>query len=397
MGTDAMTCRGYRFAGVHCGLKAAPKLDLGVIMSDRPAAAAALFTTNRFPAAPVIAGRRQLAAGGPVRLVVVNSGNANACTGDGGLAAVRRTAAAAAAVFAVPAATVFVSSTGVIGEPLPVTRLETGLPAARKALSEDGLEAFSRAIMTTDSAPKVAAGTVVIAGRPVGVLGIAKGAGMIEPHLATMLAYLLTDADIDSTRLNALLRRVAAKSFNRITVDGDTSTNDTVLLLANGASGCRLEAAAELMPLEAELERVAGELARMIVADGEGATKTVTVMVRGAVDDHDAERVARTISRSLLVKTAWFGEDANWGRIVAAVGNAGVEVEPAVVRIFLNDVLVVDGGRRAAAYREEDGTAVFRRPAYTITVELGAGPGTFSVLAADLSYDYVRINAGYRT
>jgi glutamate N-acetyltransferase/amino-acid N-acetyltransferase len=243
----------------------------------------------------------------------------------------------------------------------------------------------------------VAAGTVVIAGRQVGVLGIAKGAGMIEPHLATMLAYLLTDADIDSTRLNALLRRVAAKSFNRITVDGDTSTNDTVLLLANGASGCRLEAAAELMLLEAELERVAGELAQMIVADGEGATKTVTVMVRGAVDDHDAERVARTISRSLLVKTAWFGEDANWGRIIAAVGNAGVAVEPAVVRIFLDDVLVVDGGRRAAGYREEDGTAVFRRPAYTITVELGAGPGIFSVLAADLSYDYVRINAGYRT
>ncbi|MBN2231235.1 MAG: bifunctional glutamate N-acetyltransferase/amino-acid acetyltransferase ArgJ [Deltaproteobacteria bacterium] len=392
-----MMCRGYRFAGVHCGLKAAPKLDLGVIMSDRSAAAAALFTTNRFPAAPVIAGRRQLAAGGPVRLVVVNSGNANACTGEEGIAAVRRIAAAAGAVFDVPAAAVFVGSTGVIGEPLPVARLESGLPAAREALAEDGLDAFSRAIMTTDSHPKVAAGMVEIAGHRVGVLGIAKGAGMIEPHMATMLAYLLTDADVASPRLDPLLRRVAANSFNRITVDGDTSTNDTVLLLANGASGCRPETAAELALLEAELERVAGELARMIVADGEGATKTVTVAVRGAADAADAERVARTVSRSLLVKTAWFGEDANWGRIIAAVGNAGVAVEPAAVRIFLDDVLVVDGGRRAPDYREEDGTMVFRRPAYTVAVEIGAGPGTFSVLAADLSYDYVRINADYRT
>ncbi len=390
-------CPGYRFAAGACGLKKNAQSDLALIVSDSPAAAAAVFTDNRFPAAPVIYGRRQLAAGRPVRAVLVNSGNANACTGDTGLAAVRHTAAALGEILEIAPEAVFISSTGVIGEPLPTAKITAALPELVSGLAAGNLTAAATAIMTTDSRPKTFAVQVELAGGPVRVVGLAKGAGMINPRMATMLAYLVTDAGVPAADLQEVLETVVARTFNRISVDGDTSTNDTVLLLANGAAGIAVTDDADRAALAAGVLLVADQLARQIVADGEGATKTVEIVVKGAASAAAAEQVCRAVGNSQLVKTAFYGQDANWGRIIAAVGYAGVALEPEKVDVWLEQVRVVRGGRRDPGYREEDGSRIFRQPGFTVTIDLGAGSGSYSLLTADLSHAYVSINADYRT
>ncbi len=390
-------CPGYRFAALHCGLKKEDQLDLALIVSEVPAVAAAVFTTNLFPAAPVIYGRRQLAAMIPISAVLVNSGNANACTGDQGLVHIKQLAEGLSSVLSVPEEEVFISSTGVIGEPLPVEMIVSSLPRFPDLLSPSGLPAAAEAIMTTDSQPKTCSVMLQLSTGEVHICGFAKGAGMIEPNMATMLAYLLTDTEVSGSRLQKILKEVVDRTFNRISVDGDTSTNDTVLCLANGVSGCSLATEADAKAFEAGLYQVADELSRMIVKDGEGATKMVEILVKNAPDRQSAEQISRTIAHSLLVKTAFYGEDANWGRIIAALGYAGVDLDPGQVDIWLGDVQVVAGGQRSPDYQEADGAEVFRQDSFTITIDLHVGDGSFSLLTTDLSHEYVSINADYRT
>jgi glutamate N-acetyltransferase/amino-acid N-acetyltransferase len=321
--------KGFRAAGVAAGIKKGGGLDLALLVSDRDCVAAAVFTQNKVKAAPVIYDQQLLAEGNALRAVVINSGCANACTGERGLRDCAEMAELVAQQIGCPSNTVFVMSTGVIGVPLPMDKLRAGIPAAAQTLSEDGLLAAAQAIMTTDTLPKLAAGDLTVMAdeqrsgpRTAQLAGIAKGAGMIHPNMATMLAVVMTDAVVRPEVLKRALNSAVRKSFNRISVDGDTSTNDTLVVLANGAS--------ELEPLETEFEilltSVCTDLAKQIVKDGEGATKFITIEVTGARDERMAEQVGRTIARSPLVKTAFYGEDPNWGRIIAAVGYSGEDV-----------------------------------------------------------------------
>ncbi len=395
-------CPGFRFAGVHCGLKADSALDLALLLSDCPATAAAVFTQNFFPAAPVVYGRRQMAAGEKIQAVLINSGNANACTGHQGEVDVATVAEVTAAALDVSRSKVFISSTGVIGESLPVTTVLNGVEILTADLDEkrsdsESLTRAARAIMTTDKNPKISGIAVETGQGLITLTGIGKGAGMIHPNMATMLAYILTDADVEAGILKAMLKRVADKSFNRISVDGDMSTNDTVLALANGVSGCVLTDSADLEILENALLQIARDLAYMIVKDGEGATKVVEIVVTGAASPAAAEKICWAIANSALVKTAFFGQDANWGRIIAAVGYAGVELDPGLVNISFDQVRVVSNGLRDTQYREEDGAAVLRKPEFSVKIDLQSGEDEFSVLTSDLTHEYVSINADYRS
>ena len=395
-------CPGYRFAGVHCGLKAGGALDLALLLSACPAVAAAVFTRNRFPAAPILYGRKQIAEGHDLRAVLINSGNANACTGHQGEIDIMTVAEVLAAALKISRSEIFISSTGVIGEPFPVTTVLKGIEALVADLEDEAagakaLEAAARAIMTTDKVPKTVGIEVETSQGRVTLTGIAKGAGMIHPDMATMLAYLLTDAEIDRQTWQAMLQRVVDKSFNRISVDGDMSTNDTVLALANGVSGCRLTSPSDLEALECGLLQIARELALMIIKDGEGATKAVEITVTGASGIAAAEKICRAVANSALVKTAFFGQDANWGRIIAAVGYAGVEIKPELVNVSFDQVRVVSGGVRDPHYREEDGAAVLRRPEFAVKIDLQSGEDEFTLLTSDLTHDYVSINADYRS
>ncbi|MCD6292691.1 MAG: bifunctional glutamate N-acetyltransferase/amino-acid acetyltransferase ArgJ [Deltaproteobacteria bacterium] len=395
-------CPGYKFAGVHCGLKADAALDLALLLSDCPAVAAAVFTKNRFPAAPVLYGRQQLAAGSDLSAVLINSGNANACTGHQGEIDVVTVVEVLGAALKLSPAEIFISSTGVIGEPFPVTTVLNGVETLVTSLEgenspQESLTAAARAIMTTDRVAKIVGIEVETSHGLVTLTGIAKGAGMIQPNMATMLAYLLTDAEVDRQAWQAILRRVVDKSFNRISVDGDMSTNDTVLALANGVSGCCLTSASDLDILENGLLRVARELALMIVKDGEGATKVVEIMVVGAANSDAAETICRAVANSALVKTAFFGQDANWGRIIAAVGYAGIEIDPELVNVSFDQVRVVTGGLRDPHYREDDGAAVLRQSEFMVKIDLQSGEDEFTLLTCDLTHDYISINADYRS
>jgi glutamate N-acetyltransferase/amino-acid N-acetyltransferase len=340
-------------------------------------------------------------ARGDVRCLLINAGNANAGTGSRGLADARACCEAAARVFGCRAEQVLPFSTGVIGEYLPVDRIEAALPGLRDALVPDRWAAAARAIMTTDTVPKIAVQEFVLDGRAARVAGIAKGAGMIRPDMATMLAFLATDATVDAGLLQDCLRRAADRSFNRITIDGDTSTNDACVLCATGALGnapVRQANSADALALYEAVAGVCDALAAAIVRDGEGATKLVDVEVSEARSEAEARAVADSIAHSPLVKTALFAGDPNWGRILAAVGRAPVEaLQIDGVRIWLDDCLIVTGGGRAASYTEADGRAVMAKDAFRIRVALGRGEAGTSVLTCDLSYDYVRINAEYRT
>jgi glutamate N-acetyltransferase/amino-acid N-acetyltransferase len=375
--------------------------DVLLVVCHSGTAAGGVFTRNLFCAAPVTVCREHLARGGAMRALIVNAGNANAGTGDAGLADARAECVAVARLLECAPEEVLPYSTGVIMEPLPVERILTALPAAKAAARADGWFAAARAIMTTDTVPKGASRRVDVDGVPVTVTGIAKGAGMIHPNMATMLAFMATDAPIAAPLLQSLVREVADVSFNGATVDGDTSTNDSFVLAATGRAAMAPIASASdprLAPVRAAIEACAVALAQAIVRDGEGATKFIAVRVEGGRDAAECRRVALGIAHSPLVKTAFFASDPNLGRIVCAIGNtAAPDTDPARVSFWLDDVLVVDRGGRAASYREEDGQRVMKQEEITVRVSLGRGAAAATVWTCDFSHDYVSINADYRS
>ncbi len=385
----------HRVAGVELGvamanIRKADRKDLLVMRLREGAQVAGVFTQNRFCAAPVTLCRQHL--GNQIRALVVNTGNANAGTGADGLRRATRVCAALAAEIGCKPQQILPFSTGVIMEPLPVERIVAGLPRALRNES-DWLSA-AEAIMTTDTVPKAASTTVKLSGGEAKVTGIAKGAGMIRPDMATMLCFVATDVKVSAARLRAICRRAADASFNCITVDGDTSTNDSFIVVASGA-GPTASSARDLAALEAAVTVVARELAQAIVRDGEGATKFVTVRVERGRDVAECRRVAYAIAHSPLVKTAFFASDPNLGRILAAIGNAGIDVEK--LSLYLDDVLVAARGARHPGYREEDGIAVMKKPEFTVRAVLNRGKAEASVWTCDFSFDYVKINAEYRT
>jgi len=393
--------RGFRFAAMNCGLRKAPNLDLGLIIADEEVAAAGVFTQNLVQAAPVVLCRRHLQkAGSRMRAVIVNSRNANCATGEAGMAASESTAQAVARELGCDAEQVFVSSTGVIGLPLRVERILQAVPALVKMADRtvEGFGGFTRAIMTTDTRPKWAASRSTLSGRTIRLLGCTKGAGMIHPNMATMLAYITTDAAISPALLQRALNQVVGGTFNSITVDGDTSTNDTLLALASGAGGNRAitRPDADYRRFLAALENVCRSLALQIVADGEGATRVIEIDVRGAANDEAARQIASTIAGSSLVKTMFAGADPNWGRILAAAGRAGVKFDPRRADIYLAGVLTCRAGVEHP-FSENRVHNRMLRDFVPVRVELGMGKGRACVWTCDFTSDYVHINAAYRT
>ena len=402
--TSRLKINGFRGAAVKAGIKYEGRLDLGLIVSDTPAVAAAVFTRNVVKAAPVLEGMKQMAQpDARISAVVVNSGNANACTGRQGIEDYHAVCKEAARLLEVSESHVVFSSTGVIGEPLPVQRFLTALPEAVSNLDAEGILAVSDAILTTDTVRKTAVAEVELDGRPVTLAGMAKGAGMIGPDMgppqATMLSFIMTDAAVEPAWWQDALSAGTEQSFNRILVDGDTSTNDTVYALANGFAGNKPvdEGHSGADALRRALFSVMKDLALQIVRDGEGATKCVAVTVRGASSPEDAEKVARTIAESPLVKTALFGEDPNWGRIFAAAGRAGVSFDPEAVTLSIGDVIIAEDGRGKGKDAEADAARIMSGAEFEITLEIGPGSGQATVYTSDLSDEYVHINADYRT
>lgn len=390
---------GVRIGTAKAGIKKPDRRDLTVFELAPDSTVAATFTRNRFFAAPVQLARDHLAAGTP-RYLLINTGYANAGTGAPGLAAARACCEALAAAGDCAPEAVLPFSTGVIGEPLPVERLAGGLPAALTALAEDGWATAAEAIMTTDTVPKGASRRFRAGDREYVITGISKGAGMIKPNMATMLAFLATDAPVEQEALQRALGAAVRGSFNRITVDGDTSTNDACVLVATGAGGgAPISATSAAYAEFAEaLHAVALELAQAIIRDGEGATKLITVAVSGGRDEAECEQVAYAIAESPLVKTALFASDPNWGRILAAVGRAGIhDLDVERVKLRLDDLLIAERGGRVADYSEAAAAARMRQDELTIGVDLGRGGASAAVWTCDLSYDYVRINADYRS
>ena len=391
---DAASPKGFRAAGVHCGVKS-ERLDLALLVSEVPAAAAGVFTTNKVKAAPVRYSQRAVAAG-RAQAVVVNSGNANACTGEPGFADAAEMAQLAGQALGLDPELVLVASTGVIGVPLPMEAIRAGIPRAARELAADG-DLAARAILTTDTFPKTAAVRAKIGGVEVTIGGMAKGAGMIHPNLATTLCFLTTDAAAPAAVLRGALKRAVQPSFNSITVDGDTSTNDTVLLLANGrAGGAPITNGDALAVFSAGLTLVASALARMVVRDGEGATRLVEIAVEGAVSDIEAHQAAMTVANSLLVKTALHGGEPNWGRILAALGRSGVEMAEETTDVFFADLAVVRGGLGVPGVWDAAAAALEEKE-ISVRIRLGVGTGAATVWTSDLSEEYVRINGSYTT
>lgn len=388
---------GYAEAGIRKG----NRKDLLVMRLAEGASVAGVFTLNRFCAAPVQLCKAHLGnSGNAIRALVVNTGNANAGTGEPGLAAARETCAALAALLHCKPEQVLPYSTGVILEPLPVDRLKAGLPAAIANLKTDNWAAAAEAIMTTDTQPKAASRQAQIGGKTITLTGISKGAGMIKPNMATMLGFVATDAGVSQDLLNRLVKEAADVSFNCITIDGDTSTNDSFMLIASGASGVQITSAEspEYQALAHEVIALSQQLAQMIVRDGEGATKFITVTVEGGKNAEECRKIAYSIGHSPLVKTAFFASDPNLGRILAAIGYAGVDdLEVEKIDLYLDDVLVARAGGRNPAYREEDGQRVMKQSEITVRVQLGRGQASATVWTCDLSHDYVSINADYRS
>jgi glutamate N-acetyltransferase / amino-acid N-acetyltransferase len=392
---------GLRIGTAMAGVRKANRRDLVVFALDEGAQVAGVFTSNRFCAAPVQLCRQNLDSGAAIRALVINTGNANAGTGEPGLAAARRSCEALARIAGCAPAQVLPFSTGVIMEPLPVDRIEAALPVAWADLASAHWADAAQGIMTTDTLPKAASRQLQIDGRTVTVTGIAKGAGMIRPAMATMLGFMATDAVLAPGLAQELVRRAADRSFNRITIDGDTSTNDSFVLMATGRAGhapiTALESPAGRALAEAVFA-VAEQLAQAIVRDGEGATKFITVTVDGGRDEGECRQVAYAIAHSPLVKTAFFASDPNLGRILAAVGYAGIaDLDPALIDLFLDDVHVARAGGRHPDYREQDGQRVMKQSEITVRVHLHRGPASATVWTCDLSHDYVSINADYRS
>ena len=389
---------GFLAAGIHSGIKQAGQLDLVLVTSEIPGPIAGVFTKNTIPAAPVILDRQHLKKG-VGQALIMNSGNANAFTGTEGLEHARETVQLVAEQLAIPNHRVFVGSTGVIGVPLPMPVLRKGIPVLAAQLRKNGHRDAAQAILTTDTRPKTIAVQQRIGGKVVTVGGMAKGSGMIHPDMATMLAYLTTDAVIDQKTLQKLLHTVADQTFNCISVDGETSTNDTVLCLANGMAGNKHIGAAGLGHTQFQklLHEACHHLALEICRDGEGATKVIEFQIHAATSQKAAQQFAQTLVTSPLVKTAIFGADPNWGRIIAALGRAGYPLRPDRIVIAFNQVTMVKDGRGLGPHVERLVRKIMQRPSFTISIALGMGKGTATKWTTDLTYDYVKINASYRS
>ncbi|MGC2520290.1 MAG: bifunctional glutamate N-acetyltransferase/amino-acid acetyltransferase ArgJ [Burkholderiales bacterium] len=398
---DLHPVRGVRLGVAEAGIRKTNRKDLLLVALAENARTAGVFTQNRFCAAPVQVAKEHLAAGMPVGGLLVNTGNANAGTGEDGLRRARASCSEAARLLGCDSVQVLPFSTGVIMEPLPLERIVRGLPACVANLREDNWAAAAEAIMTTDTMPKACSRRVELGGNPVTLTGIAKGAGMIRPDMATMLAFVACDAAVAQPALQDLVANAARNSFNRITVDGDTSTNDAFMLIATGAAGGSVidgPGHRHFAALRDGLVEVSQQLAQAIVRDGEGATKFITVQVEQGRDEAECEQVAYAIAHSPLVKTAFFASDPNLGRILAAVGNAGIaDLDARRVELYLDDVLVARDGGRAASYGEEEGKRVMKKSEITVRVTLARGKAAATVWTCDLSHDYVSINADYRT
>lgn len=391
---------GVRLGTAEAEIRKKNRRDLTLVVLDAGCTVAGVFTQNRFCAAPVQLCRDHLASGKGIRALVINTGIANAGTGEPGMLAARETCDAVGKLLGIAAEQVLPFSTGVILEPLPVDRLKAGLPAAQANLDVDNWHAAAHAIMTTDTVAKAASRTVAVNGKKVTISGISKGAGMIRPNMATMLGFLATDAGIAQAMLDRLVKEAADASFNCITVDGDTSTNDSFVMIASGQSGALFasESDAGWGEVKAAIIAVAVELAQAIVRDGEGATKFITVAVAGGKDVEECRKVGYAIGHSPLVKTAFFASDPNLGRILAAIGYAGIaDLDVDGVKVWLDDVLVAEKGGRAAAYCEEDGARIMKQAEIMVRVDLGRGNAEARVYTCDFSYDYVKINADYRS
>ncbi len=393
--------KGFKASGVCAGLKKSGKPDMALIVSERPANFAGAFTSNLFPAAPVQLCRERVLTQGHATAIVANSGNANACTGLEGYKNALRMAEVAAQELAIPVEQALVASTGRIGVQLPMDKIEKGIRAAAKALSPKGGAEATAAIMTTDTRPKEVAVSFQVNGKTVTIGGICKGAGMIAPGMkvphATMLCFICSDAAIDNALLSEFLADAVEDSFNKITVDNDMSTNDTVLVLANGCSGAAIaKGGKEAATFKAALSLVAEQLARSIVLDGEGVTKFISVEVTGAANEADAKLCARAIANSMLCKTAWFGCDPNWGRVLAAAGYSGAKFSPESVSLDYDEFPVVRNGMDAGT-PEEQLAEVLKRPEVSVKLDLAEGAAAHTIWTGDISYEYVKINADYHT
>jgi glutamate N-acetyltransferase / amino-acid N-acetyltransferase len=394
--TNTILVPGFKFAGVACGIKKRKK-DLALIVCERPATATALFTTNQVLAAPVVVGRERIKKG-KLQAVVVKSGNANACTGARGLRDAESMCRLTARCLGIDAGKVFPSSTGVIGVPLPIEKIGKGIEHAVALLSAKGFTSAAEAIQTTDRFTKVFAEHCLLGGKKVIVAGMAKGAGMIAPNMATLLAYILTDANVQLSCLRRVLRAAASETFNSVTVDGDMSTNDTVLMMANGFAENRVvrPSSKDERVFAGAVHRVMRELALKLVEDGEGSTKVVEIRIEKARSAAAAKKIAFVIANSKLVKTAFYGADPNFGRILAAIGYSGVPVQPEKIRVLINDVAVVSGG---AGYNSNQMKAatIMHRPKFTVRIVLNQGSADATVWTSDLTHEYVRINSAYRS
>jgi len=391
---------GLRLGTAEAEIRKKNRRDLTLVALDDGCTVAGVFTQNRFCAAPVQLCRDHLAGGKGIRALVINTGIANAGTGEPGMLAARETCDAVGKLLGIGAEQVLPFSTGVILEPLPVDRLKAGLPAAQADLKADNWHAAAHAIMTTDTVAKAASRTVAVNGKKVTISGVSKGAGMIRPNMATMLGFVATDAGIVQPLLDRLVKEAADASFNCITVDGDTSTNDSFVMIASGQSGAQFasDSDAGWGEVKAAIIAVSVELAQAIVRDGEGATKFITVVVEGGRDVEECRKVGYAIGHSPLVKTAFFASDPNLGRILAAIGYAGIaDLDVGTVKVWLDDVLVAEAGGRAASYLEEDGARIMKQAEITVRVNLGRGNAAARVYTCDFSYDYVKINADYRS
>ena len=416
---DDQVPRGFSFAAVRAGIKASGKPDLACAVADQPATAAAMFTSNKVIAAPLIVGQRHLERSQhQLRVALINAGNANCATGEAGVSAAQQCCASAGTIFGCAAHQVFPSSTGIIGVPLPVNKLTAALPALHAALGPTAahLQQMAGAIMTTDTRSKIAVASFAVGGVTVRIAGIAKGAGMIHPQLqsappaaphATMLVYLFTDAALEAGVASDLLHHAVERSFNRISIDGDTSTNDTVLLLASGASGVTIQGHSHetahpvddppTASFSSALGNVCLSLAMRIVEDGEGIQHVVELDISGALTDADALRVARSIAHSPLVKTAWAGCDPNWGRILAAIGYAGVAIDPARINISFGELEICRGGCLSPRFDETATHEYLKQRDLTVHIDLGLGAGKCRFWTTDLTEEYVRINSDYST
>lgn len=388
--------QGFKASSIAAGLKKNKAADMALIYSETEAVAAGVFTTNRVKAAPVLLSMEHILTG-KARAIIANAGNANACTGAEGLKNAGLTAELTARKLGIKPEEVLIASTGVIGAQMDMAKVTEAIPGLVEGLSAEKIPLAAEAIMTTDSFPKISVFEGKAGGAPYRILGIAKGAGMIMPNMATMLNFIMTDINIESGPLKKALSYSVERSFNRITVDGDTSTNDTVFILANRMAGNQPLNAEDYEGFENGLQKVMNDLATMVVKDGEGATKLVFINLKGAASEKDAMTAARNVANSYLVKTAFYGQDANWGRIMAALGRAGISMEEKAVSISIDDIKIVAGGMTTGADREKNAAERMKNSSFSVNIDLNMGDHEYNVTTCDLTHEYVSINANYRT